>query len=181
MATYYNNNRTKLSNEQLIDLLIKTGFKDFETLRSAFAIVKRESGGAPNAYLKNTNATYDRGLFQINDINHDYLGITDKLKLYDPAYNAEKAYKLFSNFGWGPWAVPDPDGTLRGWALHLSQKAPDTFAKYNAKYDEFRNYFDQVVSENPALVGDVKKKTQTQIKPVYVIALIVASLYLLNS
>jgi len=111
MATYYQNNTTKLSDSALIKVLTKAGFTDPEALRTAYAIVYRESGSRPFAYLKNSNGSFDRGLFQINDINHKNLGISNPIDLYDAEYNAKKAYKL-SQGGkiWWPWAIPNADG-----------------------------------------------------------------------
>lgn len=148
MPTYYNSDSTRLTDKQLVKVLIETGWKETSALRSAFAIVKRESGGAPAAYLKNTNGSIDRGLFQINSVNLSYLGVSDPLKLYDPVYNSKMAFKLSrQGTNLSAWAVPNPDGTVSGWAAHIQAVNPTLYRSFQTKYETYQKQFDSLMDQ----------------------------------
>ena len=100
----------KLSDKQLKELLVATGFKG-SALRKAWAIAKRESQGRPMAYNGNRrtgDSSY--GLFQINMLGQ--LGIDRKEKfnlksnvlLFDPVINAEITYYMSDGgTNWSAW------------------------------------------------------------------------------
>lgn len=101
-----------LEPEELRELLELTGFEG-ESLRSAWAIVMRESRGKPVAFngnLDTGDSSY--GLFQINMLG--YLGrhraelyeLDEYEDLFDPVTNAAVAFKMSeegTNFG--PWCI----------------------------------------------------------------------------
>lgn len=149
MATYHNNDTTKLSDKDLIKILTEAGFTDPDSLRTAYAVVYRESNARPAAYLKNTNGTLDRGIFQINDVNLKSLGISNPASLYNAKYNAEKAYKL-SKGGqiWWPWAIPNADGSVTNYAAYLRKNAPDTYRLYNEKFQQYLKQFDSLMKDS---------------------------------
>jgi hypothetical protein len=65
----------------------------------AVAIAKCESGMRANAFNgKNTNGSFDSGLYQINSV-HGY----SKEKLFDVDFNLKIARKLYDRNGWGDW------------------------------------------------------------------------------
>lgn len=119
--------------EQLVDVLRRAGF-DGDALRTAWAIVMRESGGRPGAVGSvNSNGTVDHGLFQLNDIHiGNYISADD---LYDAGANAAAAF-LMSRGGtdWGHWGLGET-----GWAGHLKRDIPAVYyallAKWQAWYD----------------------------------------------
>jgi hypothetical protein len=72
-----------------------------EMKAKAIAIAKAESSWNETAVNKNTNGTYDYGLWQINSI-HGY----PRGKLLDPGFNASAMARI-STFGlnWRPWVA----------------------------------------------------------------------------
>lgn len=66
---------------------------------TAVAIAKCESTMNPKAFNgKNTNGSWDAGLFQINSV-HKY----SKEHLFDVDNNLRAARKLYERQGWNPW------------------------------------------------------------------------------
>lgn len=117
-----------LTPRELRDLLYEVGFRG-EELKTAWAIVMRESSGRPRAYngnRKTGDSSY--GLFQINMI--DDLGVMRRHKyqlasnedLFHPKKNARIAYRM-SGGGrdFGAWAIGsnsykgDHSHTLNKW------------------------------------------------------------------
>lgn len=125
----------------LIKLLEQQGFKG-EQNRIAWAIVKRESNGIYDAKNYNRNRTWDRGLFQINDVHLKEYNINNPALLFNPVYNAKIAFKI-SNKGknYSAWALPNLDGSVTGYAKHLKQKAPNIYNKYYARYKHYYNKY----------------------------------------
>ena len=124
---------SSLTPRQLDQVLRKAGFTG-DSLRVAWALAMRESGGHPQATGHNKNGTTDWGLFQINDV-HRSSGWIDFSKLYDPTYNASVAYRMSSHGqDFSAWGV----GTS-GWAGHLARSLPQTYQSLNAT---FRKYYD---------------------------------------
>jgi hypothetical protein len=102
---------TSLSDTELADLLKLVGFSG-KSLRTAWAIVMRESRGHPLSHNGNASTGDDSyGLFQINmrgslgSERREKFGISKDAELLDPVTNAQAAYYMSShgeNFGsWG--------------------------------------------------------------------------------
>ena len=102
---------TSLSDTELVDLLKLVGFSG-KSLRTAWAIVMKESHGHPLSHNVNASTGDDSyGLFQINmrgsleSDRREKFGITKDAELLDPVTNAQAAYFMSSygdNFGsWG--------------------------------------------------------------------------------
>ena len=96
----------------LKELLREAGFRG-EALRTAWAVVMRESTGRPNAYNGNT-ATGDNsyGIFQINMIGdlgvarREKFGLKSNKELFDPLTNAEIAYYMTKGGkDWSSWDI----------------------------------------------------------------------------
>jgi hypothetical protein len=89
---------TQLSDSQIEQLLADAGFSA-SVIPTFVAIAHAESGGNTEALNpRNANGTSDIGLFQINSA-----GGFDNSRLYDPVYNTEAAYSLYSRRGTEPW------------------------------------------------------------------------------
>lgn len=107
----------KATSDRVITTLASAGFSG-EALRTAWAIVMRESGGKATAYNPD-RATGDdsRGLFQINMLGQmgadrdawfkrDVEGYTGPTSLFDPAINARAAYVLSKKgTNWFHWDI----------------------------------------------------------------------------
>lgn len=107
--------KTPFSDVELAQLLSAIGFEG-KALKTAWAVVKKESNGRPLAFNGNTrtgDSSY--GIFQINMIGG--LGVTRRDKydldsnkdLFDAVINAEIAYHM-SNGGedWTSWKIQAP-------------------------------------------------------------------------
>lgn len=107
--------KTTFSDVELAQLLSAVGFEG-KALKTAWAVVKKESNGRPLAFNGNTrtgDSSY--GIFQINMIGG--LGVTRRDKydldsnkdLFDAVINAEIAYHM-SNGGedWTAWKIQAP-------------------------------------------------------------------------
>ena len=105
----------ELTDTELIDLLSLVGFEG-KSLRTAWAVVMRESRGHPTS-RNNTPATGDDsyGLFQINmigglgDVRREKFNIEKNSDLYDPVTNAKAAFYMTARgTNWGSWGLgPD--------------------------------------------------------------------------
>jgi hypothetical protein len=104
-----------LTDTELKELLQSVGFEG-EPLRTAWAIVKRESNGRPLAFngnVKTGDNSY--GLFQINMIGQlgpdrrEKFGLKSNAELFNPVKNAQIAYYM-SNKGtnWIAWKGMTP-------------------------------------------------------------------------
>jgi len=117
-------NTERLTDTQLVDLLAAVGFEG-KALKTAWAVVMRESRGRPVAHNKNASTGDNSyGLFQINMLGsmgvdrlakfQEKIGITKVTDLFNPVENARAAYymtaggKNWSAWGLGPNAY---DGT----------------------------------------------------------------------
>lgn len=100
----------KLTDLQLKQLLQTVGFKG-ESLKTAWAIAKRESNGRPLAYngnRKTGDSSY--GIFQINmlgylgEVRKEKFNLRSNVLLFDPVINAEITYHM-TNGGenWSAW------------------------------------------------------------------------------
>jgi hypothetical protein len=88
----------QLSDSQIEQLLANAGFPA-SAIPTFVAIAHAESGGNSDALNPtNNDGSQDIGLFQINSY-----GGFDNSRLYDPVYNAQAAYSLFSRRGTEPW------------------------------------------------------------------------------
>lgn len=103
-----------LTDQQLVDVLKYVGFEG-KALKTAWAIVKRESSGRPPAHNDNpSTGDNSYGLFQINMIGslgadrREKFGIEKNSDLLDPIINAKAAYYMsargtnFASWGLGP-------------------------------------------------------------------------------
>jgi hypothetical protein len=108
----YFENKTNLTDLELVWLLEAVGFEDQE-LKEAWAIAKKESNGRPLAFNGNTlTGDNSYGIFQINMINS--LGEDRRIKfnldhnadLFNPVKNAQIAFHM-SNGGevWRAWHI----------------------------------------------------------------------------
>lgn len=76
---------------------------DNKQILIAIKIAKSESGLRPDAIGKNTNGTYDMGIFQINDVHSKRISRADRL---DFEKNIRFAYKLRKEQkNWSAWSV----------------------------------------------------------------------------
>jgi len=112
----FSEQKTTLTDEDLVRLLHAVGFKG-KALRTAWAVVKKESNGRPLAFngnRKTGDSSY--GIFQINMIGG--LGVTRREKfdlnsnveLFDPVVNAQVAYHMSG--GGDDWTAWKISGTL---------------------------------------------------------------------
>lgn len=108
----FKNQRTPFTDQELAQLLYAVGFEG-RALKTAWAVVKKESNGRPLAFNDNSrtgDSSY--GIFQINMIGG--LGVDRREKyelktnteLFNPVINAEIAFHM-SNGGenWNSWKV----------------------------------------------------------------------------
>lgn len=109
-------NTERLTDVQLVDLLAAVGFEG-KALKTAWAVVMRESRGRPVAHNKNANTGDNSyGLFQINMLGsmgvdrlakfQDKVGITKVTDLFDPVANARAAYYMTAGGkNWASWGL----------------------------------------------------------------------------
>jgi hypothetical protein len=99
-----------LSPVELVELLELVGFPD---VRTAWAVVMKESTGDPAAHNGNrSTGDSSYGLFQINMIDslgvarRGQFGLATDDELFDPVLNAEVAFELSrGGTDFGPWGV----------------------------------------------------------------------------
>ena len=106
----------ELTSHELVELLAAVGFEG-KALKTAWAVVMRESRGHPTSHNKNANTGDNSyGLFQINMIGsmgadrlakfQDKVGITKMADLFDPVANAKAAYYMTAGGkDWGSWGL----------------------------------------------------------------------------
>ncbi len=106
----------ELTSYELVELLAAVGFEG-NALKTAWAVVMRESRGHPTSHNKNANTGDNSyGLFQINMIGNlgvnrlakfqDKIGITKMADLFDPVANAKAAYYMTDGgTDWGSWGL----------------------------------------------------------------------------
>jgi hypothetical protein len=109
-------NAKQLDPYELIEVLTAAGFEG-KALKTAWAVVMRESRGRPVAHNKNANTGDNSyGLFQINMIGglgvdrlakfQDKIGITKVTDLFNPIENAKAAYYMTAGGkDWGSWGL----------------------------------------------------------------------------
>lgn len=104
--------KRQLSDQELHDLLVYVGFEG-KTLRTAWAVAKRESNGRPRAHNDNRQTGDNSyGLFQINMIGdlgparRDKYELASNNDLFDPVTTARIAYKMTSGGdNWSSWGI----------------------------------------------------------------------------
>lgn len=110
----YRGHQEILEPHQLRELLELTGFEG-DSLRTAWAIVMRESRGKPGAY-NGDRSTGDSsyGLFQINMLGYlgrhraELYGLEEYDELLDPVTNAAVAFQMTEQgTQFGPWCIGD--------------------------------------------------------------------------
>jgi len=130
---------TDLTSEELIDLLSSVGFKG-SSLKTAWAVVMRESHGHPTSHFDNIGTGDNSyGLFQINMLGvlgsdrRDKFNINSNAELLDPVTNTQAAYYMTSKgTDWGSWGLgPNAyDGTASEPAVTVwYDKFPSTKSK----------------------------------------------------
>ncbi len=104
--------KKKLTDDELVDLLQRVGFKG-KSLNVAYAVAKKESNGRPTAHNNNANTGDNSyGIFQINMLGElgkqrrEKYGLSSNRDLFNPVTNAKIAYHM-SNRGkiWTAWKV----------------------------------------------------------------------------
>jgi hypothetical protein len=80
-------------------LICQTFGKDWKTAR---AIALAESHENPNALNKNTNGSYDVGIFQLNTTHFNRWTLA---QMSDPKTNIQIAYQIYSEQGFNPWVA----------------------------------------------------------------------------
>ena len=105
-----------LTERELVELLAAVGFEG-KALKTAWAVVMRESRGRPVAHNKNASTGDNSyGLFQINMLGsmgvdrlakfQDKIGIKKVTDLFDPVANAKAAYYMTAGGkDWGSWGL----------------------------------------------------------------------------
>lgn len=99
----------RLSDAELVAVLVQNSGWRGEQLAQAFAIARRESSGRPEAHNGNAATGDDSyGLFQLNVLGSlrarlATWGLSSPAQLYDPATNVRAAYQLWQSSGWRPW------------------------------------------------------------------------------
>jgi hypothetical protein len=106
----------ELTSKELVELLAAVGFEG-KALKTAWAVVMRESRGHPTSHNKNASTGDNSyGLFQINMIGDlgvdrlakfkDNVGIAKVADLFDPVTNAKAAhYMTDGGADWGSWGL----------------------------------------------------------------------------
>ena len=117
---YKYKNAKKLSKKDVVKLLRAVGFEG-QALRTAWAVVMKESGGRPIAHNDNHHTGDNSyGLFQINmigslgDDRREKFSLRSNKDLFDPVTNAQVAYYMTSKgTNWGSWGYGSQayDGT----------------------------------------------------------------------
>jgi len=112
----FSEQKTTLTDEDLARLLHAVGFEG-KALRTAWAVVKKESNGRPLAFngnRKTGDSSY--GIFQINMIGglgvtrRDKFDLNSNVELFDPVVNAQVAYHMSGGGDdWSAWKI---SGTL---------------------------------------------------------------------
>lgn len=112
----FSEQKTTLTDEDLARLLHAVGFEG-KALRTAWAVVKKESNGRPLAFNGNRrtgDSSY--GIFQINMIGglgvtrRDKFDLNSNVELFDPVINAQVAYHMSG--GGDDWTAWKISGTL---------------------------------------------------------------------
>lgn len=93
----------RLNEFQIAGYALAAGFPPNE-VATATAVALAESGGDPAATNRNTNGSYDYGLWQINTVHGGLLNQGDK---FNPLDNAKMALTVYKGAGnkWTPWSV----------------------------------------------------------------------------
>jgi hypothetical protein len=108
----FRNAKEQLTDTELVDLLHSVGFQG-KSLKTAWAVVKRESNGRPLAHNDNINTGDNSyGIFQINMIGtlgedrRAKFGLDSNKQLFDPVTNAEIVFHM-TNGGsdWSSWDI----------------------------------------------------------------------------
>jgi len=73
-----------------------------EDIMTMIRIAKAESGLREDAIGKNSNGTYDIGVFQINDVHNAKISRADR---FDFVKNIDYAWELKIRQGFNPWSV----------------------------------------------------------------------------
>lgn len=100
----------KLSKKDVIRLLRAVGFEG-PSLKTAWAVVMKESGGRPIAHNDNHHTGDNSyGLFQINmigslgEMRREKFSLSSNKDLFDPVTNAQVAYYMTAKgTNWGSW------------------------------------------------------------------------------
>lgn len=121
---------TPLSAVALKRVIMQAGFTGTNACK-AWGIAMRESGGIPGIRgSRNTDGTYDHGLFQINDVHKANINFAS---IYNPLFNAKYAYSI-TNRGtdYSHWGLGST-----GWAGTLKKKYPQTWKQLKDLADKY--------------------------------------------
>lgn len=150
----------------LLDYLKQAGFQG-ESLRQAWAIAQRESGGRPDAFNGNAG-TGDQsyGLFQINMLGglgparRKQYGLKSNADLLDPATNARVAYQMSKGgTDFGAWAI----------GPNAYKGAPaDAVQRYQSWYDKFPGAAQQVDNMASGVASNIALQSKNRIDPLAV-------------
>lgn len=91
----------KLSGGQIATAAKLAGFTGSD-LVTAIAVAMAESGGDPAQATHEPNGTTSYGVWQINSVHTDVLGMGD---WSNPFINAQMAFKIHATQGWHPWST----------------------------------------------------------------------------
>lgn len=101
-------NGSAYSDDEMVWIVKNAGWTG-EDVPIGASIMKAESSGRPNAENLNSNGTYDRGLWQINDVHNSKLPGANR---YDPAVSTQLARMIYQESGsWQPWSTYSYHGT----------------------------------------------------------------------
>lgn len=136
---------------QLDNALKGAGWTNDEARRIAWALAMRESSGyydimgGPNA-----NGTYDYGLFQINEIHKGNPNVVWE-NILTAEENSKFAYYLSKNGTiFSPWALPNLDGSVTGYAAVMQKNDPATYALYYSRWKRWYDAYPELLAQASA-------------------------------
>lgn len=95
--------RRSLEPKQVAWLLAMEGFPE-EAVSTMVCVASKESEYRPSASNRNTDGSYDTGLFQINDLWKNECQVTRK-SLLNPVVNTRCALKVWRTHGYSGWTA----------------------------------------------------------------------------
>ena len=95
-----------VSDRERYQLALAAGFSEDEAITATAISIAENGGGNPAAMSgRNSNGTYDLGLWQINSAWWPQFG--GQQALTDPLTNARAAHYIYGRQGWCAWSVYD--------------------------------------------------------------------------
>lgn len=137
---------------QLDNVLIQAGFTDPVSRREAWALAMRESSGYYDIMGgPNENGTYDYGLFQINEIHKNNANVDWSLILTALENSKFAFYLSKGGQNYSPWALPNVDGSITGYAKYLKDNDPETYELYYSRYKKWWDAYPAMLAAAKAL------------------------------